>query len=375
MKPRLLYFVSEDWYFRSHRLPLALAARDAGWEVHLLTRVGAHRAELEACGITVHALEMARAGRNPLGELRTLWQVIRTYARVRPALVHQVAMKPVLYGCLAARLTGVQARVSALAGLGYVFSSEDRLARLIRPGLRLALRLLLGGARARLILQNPDDEALLRASGLVRPGQTVLIRGSGVDVARYRLPPPPAGLPLVVLPARLLRDKGVFEFVEAARQLRAARVPARFALVGEPDPENPASVTRQQMRAWARDDVVGLWGWREDMVEVLREAAIVCLPSWREGLPKALLEAAAAGRAIVTCDVPGCREVVRHEEDGLLVPVRDPVALAAALQRLIGDPALRARLGAHARARAEAEFSIAHVVRETLALYDTLCPR
>ncbi len=371
---RLLYFVTEDWYFWSHRLPLALAAQQAGWEVHLLTRVRQHGERLRHAGISVTPLELARSGRHPLRELRTVLQVISAYRRLRPQLVHQVAIKPVLYGCLAAWLTGVPAQVNALAGLGYVFSSRDRLAQVLRPLLRLAFRLLLDRERTRVILQNPDDEALLLRAGLIDPRRTVIVRGSGVDPLVFTPAPAPEGEPLVVLPARLLWDKGVGEFVEAARILREHGVSARFALVGDPDPQNPASIPRDQLEAWRAEGAVELWGWREDMPAVFRQCSIVCLPSYREGLPKGLIDAAAAGLALVTCDVPGCREVVRDGDNGLLVPARDSAALAAALLRLLEDPPLRARFGERSRARAAAEFSVQRVVQDTLAVYAGLSP-
>jgi glycosyltransferase involved in cell wall biosynthesis len=224
---------------------------------------------------------------------------------------------------------------------------------------------LLRHPRWRVILQNRDDAEHLGAS------DAVVIPGSGVDLAEYAPAPEPAGIPLVVLPSRMLRDKGVHEFVEAARALKRAGVAARFALVGAPDPENPASIAEAHLNAWAREGAVEWWGWREDMAAVFRESAVVCLPSWREGLPKVLAEAAAAGRPIVTCDVPGCREVVRDGENGFLVPPRRPDALAVALGKLVQDAALRKALGEAGRRRAQA-FSVETVVEQTLKVYREL---
>jgi glycosyltransferase involved in cell wall biosynthesis len=196
-----------------------------------------------------------------------------------------------------------------------------------------------------------------------------LIRGSGVDVSRFTPAPEPDGTALVVLPARLLRDKGVIEYVEAARRLRADGVEARFALVGEPDPKHPAAISRADLERWQAEKVVEYWGWREDMVEVFQHCHLVCLPSYREGMPKALLEAAACGRAIVSCDVPGCREAVRDGDNGLLVPPRDSASLAAALKRLLQDAALRQRMARRSRERAVEEFSVEKVVADTLSVY------
>ena len=372
---RILYVVTEDWYFCSHRLPLAQAALAAGYDGAVATRRGGDAHRIVAAGIAVHALEFSRRSQNPLAALRAVMQLRRLYRAQRPDIVHHVALKPVLFGSLAARLARVPAVVNAIAGLGYVFSSRDLRARLLRPAVELAYRLLLRGRGRRVILQNDDDLALLGRRGVIPLPQTVVIRGSGVDTARFAQVPEPGGTPLVVLPARLLRDKGVVEFVEAARLLRSRGVAARFALVGDTDPDNPASIEPARVRQWRADGAVECWGWRDDMHVVFAQSAIVCLPSWREGLPKALIEAAAVGRPIVTCDVPGCRDVVRHQDNGLLVPPRAPAALAAALARLLADPAGRARMGARGRARALAEFSVEQVIERTLALYAQLDAR
>ena len=371
---RLLYLVTEDWYFCSHRLPLAVAASAAGYEVVVATRVSVHAEQIRAAGLQLVPLGLSRRGQNPLRELASVAEIVRVYRRVRPDIVHHVALKPVLYGSLAARFSRVPAVVNALAGLGYVFSSADLKARVLRPVVRAAYHLLLDGSNRRLIVQNPDDRDLFSRDGLVDPSRIHLIRGSGVELSRFAATPEPDGLPLVILPARMLRDKGVEEFVAAARSLKQQGIGARFALVGDPDPENPAAIGEATLRRWHCEGVVEYWGWREDMTAVLRECHLVCLPSYREGLPKALIEAAASARAIVTCDVPGCRDVVTEGDNGLLVPPRDSAALANALRRLIVDPQLRARMGARGRQRAVAEFSVEHVITDTLSVYRQLLP-
>jgi len=371
---RLLYLVTEDWYFCSHRLPLAVAAREGGYDVLVATRVADHGDRIRAAGLQLIPLGLSRRGQNPVRELGSVAEIVGVYRRVRPDLVHHVALKPVLYGSLAARLTRVPTVVNALAGLGYVFSSGDLQAKAMRPFVRAAYHLLLDGRNRRLVVQNPDDRDLFARSGLVDAERIRLIHGSGVDPTCFQPTPEPAGPPLVVLPARMLRDKGVHEFVAAARLLRQQGIAARFALVGDPDPENPAAIDEVRLRQWEAEGVVEYWGWRDDMAAVFAECHLVCLPSYREGLPKALIEAAASGRAIVTCDVPGCREVVDDGDNGLLVPPRDSAALAAALHRLIVDPALRERMGDRGRARAVAEFSIQRVIADTLAVYRELSP-
>lgn len=365
---KLLFLVTEDWYFVSHRLPLAVAARAEGLEVVVATRLESLTQDIEAAGIRAIPFEMSRRGMNPLHELATLVRLWRLYRRERPNIVHHVALKPVLLGGMAARLTGIHAVVSAVAGMGFLFADAGRLPW-ARAWFKRLLPTVIGPGRA--IVQNPDDAALLEASG-VRTDRIRLIRGAGVDLARFKPQPELGGVPLVILPARMLWDKGVGEFVAAARQLRRQGIAARFALVGDRDTANPASVPLSELEAWREDGVVEWWGRCEDMPGVFAQSHVVCLPSYREGLPKVLLEAAACGRPIVTTDAPGCREIVHQDDNGLLVPARDVVALATALERLIRDAGLRQRMGRRGRERAESEFSQQRVTAETLAVYREL---
>lgn len=367
--PKLVFVVTEDWYFVSHRLPLAVAAREAGFDVTVLTRCsGAHRA-IEAAGVGVMPFAMNRRGLNPLGLLRETWALARIYRRLRPDIVHHVALRPVVVGGLAARLAGVPAVVSAVAGMGYLFTDARRvwLAAIMRRLLRFVL------ARGRVIVQNPDDFAALAAlTGA--PSRIRLIPGAGVDVETFSPAAPPAGPVCIVLAARMLWDKGVGEFVAAAEMLASEGIEARFLLAGAPDPDNPAAVPEATLRSWHGRWGVEWIGHQADMAALYRSAHIACLPSYyREGLPKSLLEAAACGLPIVTTDAPGCREVVRDGVNGLLVPVRDAGALAAALRILIGDAALRRRMGEQSRLRAETEFGLEAVIAQTLAGYREVC--
>ena len=296
---------------------------------------------------------------------------MRVFRAERPDIVHTVAMKPVLYGAAAARLAGVPAVVGALTGLGYVFSSSDIKARLLRPLVRRALRWALGGARNTCIVQNPDDAALVAGLGIERH-RIVIVLGSGVDTARFVPSPEPEGPLRATMVSRLLWDKGVSEFVEAARVARAQRPDLRFTLIGVPDEGNPAAVPLAQLEGWRDEGLVDWQGHRDDIPAVWRESHIAVLPSYREGLPKALLEAASCGRPLVAADAPGSREIARDGESGLLVPPRDPAALAAAILHLAGDPALRARLGAAGRSLVERHFSEDRIAAETLALWRRL---
>ncbi len=369
---RVLFVVANDWYFFCHRLPLARRIAAAGYEVHVATPPGRFTGEIQAAGIPHWPIQMDRQGRSALTDLKTVANLIALYRQIRPDIVHHVALKPIIYGSMAARVAGVPAIVNAMPGMGYVFLSDQMLSRMIRPAVKTAFRLLLNGPNCRVILQNPDNVAQWVSWRVLREDRIVLIRGAGVDTDQLQPTHEPEGTPLTVLPARLLYDKGVAEFVEAARLIRGRGIEARFALVGDGDPGNPASVPPEQLQRWASEGVIELFGWRDDMARVLAQAHIVCLPSYGEGLPKALLEAAACGKPIVATDVPGCREAVRDGDNGWLVPPRNAEALASALLRLISDPSLRRSMGARGRERAVAEFSIAIVAEATAQLYGEL---
>jgi glycosyltransferase involved in cell wall biosynthesis len=370
--PRLLFLITEDWYFWSHRLDLARAARDAGFEVLVATRVRDHGKRIEEEGFTLLPIRLRRSSRNPVQEFGAVVELIRLYRAHRPDLAHHVAMKPMVYGSLAARVAGVRAVVNAFAGMGYAFISGPGRSGLLRPVLKQVLRWALALPHSRVVFQNHEDCDEAVHAGLVRKGDARVIRGVGVDTSRFAARPFPPGEPVVVLAGRMLWDKGVGEFVEAGKLLRQRGVRGRLALVGQPDPENPASIGVEQLHRWHDEGVVEWWGRRDDMPEVLASAHVVALPSYREGLPKVLVEAAACARPIVATDVCGCREVVRHGENGLLVPVRDAERLARAIVTLLQDPALCERMGRRGRDLVVKEFSAERITRETMALYREL---
>lgn len=371
---RVMFVVTEDWYFVSHRMPIARAARDAGYDVSVATRVGASGALITGEGFALVPLRiMRRRSRNPLRELWAIGELASIYRRHRPDVVHHVALKPVLYGSVAAWIARVPCTVNALAGLGFTFSSPRATARLLRPFVRLLLRRVLNLGRALLIVQNPDDQEVLVAQGIISAARLRVILGSGVDMARFRVTPTPDEVPVVMLASRMIWDKGIRDFVEAATRLRRAGLSARFVLAGKPDSDNPAAVPARQLEAWHREGVVEWWGYRSDMPEVLSQATIVCLPStYGEGVPKILIEAAASGRPVVAYDAPGCREIVRHGVNGLLVAPRDVAGLADALAQLVTNPELCTKMGLSGREIAVAEFSEPVVVQKTLALYEEL---
>lgn len=375
-RPRnILLFANTDWYLYNFRRSLALALRESGHEVLLVSPPGPYGEKLRALGLRWEPVPMDRRSLNPLREARLLWHLWRLLRRERPDLVHGFTIKCAVYGSLAARLARVPARVNAVAGMGYVFTSDDAKARLLRPVVRALLRLALGGPGARLVLQNPDDVALFAAAGLVDASQVRLIRGSGVDCSRFaaREVAPDAGKALrVLLPARLLWDKGIAEFIAAARSLKREGRAIDFLMAGDPDPGNPAAVPEAEIRAWVDERLVQWLGHVDDMPGLFSSVDMVVLPSYREGLPKGLIEAAACALPLVTTDVPGCREVVTDGIDGLLVPARDARALADAIARLQDDPVLARRLGDAARAKALAQFDERIVVERTMGVYDEL---
>ena len=369
----LLFVVNNPAFFMSHRVPVALAAQKAGYDVHVATMEGPAVADIQALGMTHHAIPMTRSGKHPLQELGTLLALLRLFRRLRPDVVHLVTIKPVLYGGIAARIARVPGMVAAISGLGFVFLSNSLKMRLVRAMVARLYRVALGHPNSRVIFQNANDRDLLKSLGAVREDQVVIIRGAGVDLDAYRPTPEPPAPPVVVtMVARLLRDKGVQEFVQAAKLLRERGVPVTMQLVGGLDAGNPTSATQADVDAWQQDGCVQALGERSDVAALYAAAHIAVLPSYREGLPKSLIEAAACGRAVVTTDVPGCRDAIEPDVTGLLVPVRDAAALAEAIARLAEDAALRQSMGAAGRALAEREFDINQVARVHVALYDAL---
>lgn len=372
MDRRLLFVLNDPAFFVSHRLPLAVAARKAGFEVHVATMAGAAVADIVKGGFTHHVLPLSRSGKNPCREVLSFFSIYKLFRRVRPDIVHLVTIKPVLYGGIAARLAGVSGVVSAVSGLGFVFIAQGLKAAIVRFLIKGLYRLSFGKANLKVIFQNPDDRDALLALGALDSSKVEMIRGSGVDLREYPCVAEPEGQPVVCMAARLLKDKGVFEFVEAVRLLRQRGVDADFWLIGDPDPGNPASVSQDDLQGWREEGVVKVLGYRKDIAALFSAAHIVVLPSYREGLPKVLVEAAACGRAVITTDVPGCRDAIDADVSGLLVPVQDSLRLADSIQRLIEDLPLRQSMGAAGRDLAEREFTIEQVARAHLDIYQQL---
>jgi glycosyltransferase involved in cell wall biosynthesis len=372
--PRLLYLVTEDWYFCLHRLPIACAARDAGFAVMVATQVQDHATVIEGEGFELIPMRWQRGSLNPLHAVSELRQIAGIYRKYRPDLVHHVALKPSLVGSIASALTGVSPVVNNLAGLGQSFTADGMAAAMMRMALTGAFGFLFSRPHTCTIVENSDDQAFLTTRAGLEADSVALIRGIGVDEQRF-VPQdePPHDAPVVTMVSRLLWPKGVRELVDAGAILRERGIRVRIRLVGMPDPTSRVSVPEAQLRQWDAQGALEWLGHRDDIPEIWRDSAIAVLPSYyREGIPRSLLEAAACGRAIVTTDMPGCREIVRHGHNGLLVPPRDARALADAIAELATDPDRRQRMGRAGRERVEQEFSEHHVVAQTLALYRRL---
>ncbi|WP_425198214.1 glycosyltransferase family 4 protein [Polaromonas sp.] len=373
MKHILLFVVNVDWFFLSHRLPIALEAQRRGYQIHIATGLTDRLDELQSYGFVVHPLlRMDRSSAGLDNAWHTIIELWRIYKAVQPSVVHLVTIKPVLLGGMAARIAGVPAMVAAISGLGFVFVASGAKATVRRWLVEMLYRLAFGHRNLKVIFQNPSDRISLAQVTHLKDCKIEIIRGSGVDLAQFSYTPIPQGTPVVLLAARLLIDKGVREFADAARLLKLRGVVARFCLAGTVDPANPASLTDAELAQWAAAGVIELWGHCADMQSALSSAHLVVLPSYREGLPKVLMEAAACGRAVITTDVPGCRDAIDSGITGMLVPVRNAEALADALEELLNDPARCQAMGNAGRALAERAFDVRQVVALHLQIYKEL---
>ncbi len=373
MRRKLLFVINDVDYFFAHWAARAHAALSAGYDVHIAAPGEKKKVRVTEKGFTFHSIPLTRKGTTPWKEMKSVLSIYRLYRFLQPDLVHLVTIKPVIYGGIAGRMVHVPAVVSSIPGLGSVFSASGPKACLMRRGISRAYRFALAHHNSRVIFENSDDYKDFQRKGLVTAGSAVLIKGAGVDMQVYKPTPETSQTPLVILASRMLWSKGVEDFIEAARRIHSVGIQARFALVGDSDHGNPACIHAEQLKAWNDSGVVEWWGQQNNMPEVFAQAHIVCLPSfYREGIPRVLIEAAACGKPIVTTDTPGCREIARHGNNGLLVPPRNPVALAEALKTIILDSALRSAMGSRGREIAVAEFSQEQVLRETLAVYREL---
>jgi len=370
MGPRVLYIVTEDWYFLSHRLPMARAAEAAGYEVHVATRLKDGRAGIEKEGFVAHGISWSRGSLSLRDSFSAIRELRRLFRTVEPDIVHNVSVKPVVLGSVAS-LGLAPAVINSLTGIGSLFIGEVRVSRLARHTVRFVLGRLLRRDKSTTVVQNPDDRAFVRDLG-VAAEHVVLIRGSGVDTERLvPLPEPPPPVTAAYV-GRMLADKGVPTLIEAFSRLTKQGIPLRLLLAGDCDKENPGSLAPEQLRDFASAFGIQWLGHVADVREVWRQAHFAVLASRREGLPKSLLEAAACGRPMVATDAPGCREIAVDGETALTVPVDDIEALADAMARMAMDGGMREKFGKTARQLVENEFSADTIGRETVALYDRL---
>ena len=369
-QPKLLFLVTRDWSFCSHRLQLGIAARKAGYDVIVVTEENNHGDVIRQAGLRLIPIKFPRSGKNPFSDFMTLRSLIRIYKNEQPDLIHHVSLKPVLYGSIAAKFLESPNIINAMTGLGYVFSSEDFFAKIIRFLISPLLKYFFADRRSMAIFQNQDDLKTLEDRNMITHERAVIIRGCGIELDIY-VPRPGGGkdIPQVVLMARMLWDKGVGEFVQAAKLLLARNISANLILIGGIDTENPTAISAEQLKIWQEEGIIKWWGRRDDIPEILQQSTIACLPSYGEGLPRSLLEAASAGLPIVATDVPGCREAVINGENGYLVPPRNPTALADAIEKLLNDESLRRDMGVKSRALAEREFAVNKINNETISLY------
>jgi len=369
---KLLFVTNVDWFFISHRLPVALAALKEGYEVHIATLLTGPIEELESYGLQVHPLSSQRNKFSLFSLVESFIEVFRLFMNVKPDIVHLVTIKPLLIGGIAANLAKVPGLVVAISGLGSMFISERSFVRLLKFFMLPLYRMALSHRNLKIIAQNEDDrKTMVHLSGQ-SPERFEILPGSGVDLNKYKFVPEPDGDQIVILAGRMLREKGVREFVEASKKLKPIFPGVRFVLVGSPDHANPSTYTDSQLNAWQKEGVVEWWGHIKDMHEVLSRTHLVVLPSYREGFPKVLIEAASCGRAVVTTDVPGCRDAIDPGVTGLLVPVRNVEALVEAIQKMLNDPKCRKEMGYAGRCRAETMFPVEKIIDSHLEIYRKL---
>lgn len=375
MIKKILFIVNVDWFFISHRLPIAIEALKNGYEVHLACSFTDKKNQLTDLGINIHEIDFSRSGNGFINELRTLRGLRDVIKTISPDVVHAITIKPVIYSGLVIRtLKNAPAFVAAISGLGYVFSAQTFRAKLTRFFVSFLYGFALSNSNKMIIFQNNSDENILTAVAKLRSEQKILIRGSGADLEKYSFKSEPSGsIVRVVMACRLLKEKGVYEFVEASRLLQEKNSNIEFLLVGSPDLDNPNSILESEVEYWNKSGVVKALGHREDVHQIFSDSHIVTLPSYYgEGVPKVLIEAAACGRPIVTTDNPGCRDAVIPTVTGLVVPIRNAEMLAEAILKLAENKSMRAEMGAEARKFAEQEFDVQSVVKKHLNIYEEL---
>lgn len=367
MNKKILFVVNVDWFFISHRLPLALEALKRGYEVHIACGITDKKEYLESLGLIVHPLNLSRSGTGVKGEIKAFCEIYNLVKEINPNIAHFVTIKPVLYGGIASRFLSIHKKVFSISGLGFIFIKQGLKATLVRMLIKTMYKFALGGKNSHVIVQNPDDKEVVNS--IVKVPIT-LIRGSGVDLNQYEYNEEKNENIKVSMACRLLKDKGVFEYIEASKILKKKYLNVKFELYGDIDIHNPASLTSDDIKKIKEEGFVNVYGFSSDIAKVFSDSNIVVLPSYREGLPKVLIEAAACGRAIVTTDVPGCRDAIEPNVTGLLCEVKDTESLASVIEKLILDKDLRNSMGKEGRKLAEQEFDIKKVIEKHFEIYE-----
>mgnify|MGYP003951095363 CR=1 FL=1 len=368
-KLKLIIVVSEDWSFWSHRLPLAMFAIKAGFEVIVVTKLNKYEKRIREMGINVININFRRSLNTPFIDLCNLIKLINLFRKEKPDIIHNVALKTILIGSIAGLFTKNSIVVNAYTGLGYVFSSNQLKAIIIQIIIKPFLKLIIRKKNYWAIFQNPDDMHLFTELGLNVTKRSVLIRGSGIDINKFSKVIDKNKKPRVMLASRMLWDKGVGEFVKAAKFAREKNIEAEFIIVGDVDEDNPMSIPVPVLKKWTNSSYVDWKGYSDNMFETLSSASIICLPSYREGLPMVLLEAAAIGRPLIATDVPGCREIVKDGYNGILVKPKDVNSLYNAIFTLIHSSEIRKVMGENGRKLVENEFSTEIVNSKIISLY------
>lgn len=367
---RVLFVITEDWTLISHRLHLVDAAIDAGYKVAIATKINKHRKFLEDRGMKIFEWKLHRGSLNPIKEIIAILSLMKILFEFKPDIIHAVAQKPVIYAGLAKKIYKKASFIAALGGLGFVYTSKRLRATLLKPLLRLLLKSVLDGKRTRLILQNKDNVNTIERINIINKKYIRLVKGAGVEMKKYLPSKIPLKTTIIILPGRMLWDKGVGEFVRVAKRIKGRNIKARFVLVGDIDLDNPESIKQIQIDKWIESGVIEHWGRCDDMEKVYKKSSIVCLPSYNEGLPKVLLEAGSSSRPIVAFDVPGCREVIKNKVNGFLVQFRNENALETALVKLINDKKLCEKMGKNGRKIVERYFASEIINTQTLKIWN-----
>tara|TARA_A100001015_G_scaffold300769_1_gene386685 strand:+ start:169 stop:1293 length:1125 start_codon:yes stop_codon:yes gene_type:complete len=369
---RILFVITEDWALISHRLHLVEAAINAGYEVAIATKINKHRKALEDLGVKVFAWKLHRGSLNPIKEIIAIFSLCKILSLFKPHIIHAVAQKPVIYAGLARKIYNQTSFVGTLGGVGFVFTSKSFKAAILKPLLKFLLKFALVGKKTRLILQNKDNVKTIERINIIDKKYIRLVKGAGVEIKKYLPSKIPLKTTIVILPGRMLWDKGVGEFVRVAKRIKAKNIKVRFVLVGDVDLDNPASIKQKQIDKWVETGIIEQWGRCDDMEKIYKKCSIVCLPSYNEGLPKVLLEAGSSSRPIVAFDVPGCREVIKNKVNGFLVEFRDENALETALTKLINDKKLCEEMGKKGRKMVEKHFASEIINVQTFNIWSEL---